>query len=169
MDRYGNRWVNAGSFIQQSDLTAAASTDFDATTNRLKTSLGWSYDIAVGNMTKDKQGNLMAYDAENRMSKYTAVAGTVTTYGYDGDGRRITKTTGSATTTYVYDASGQLIAEYGGTASAVGGTQYLTADHLGSTRLLTGSSGSEIKRFDYLPYGEEIVLRGVNYGSRTSY
>jgi hypothetical protein len=42
----------------------------------------------------------------------------------------------------VYDAFGRLAAEYGGTADPVG-TEYLTADHLGSTRLVTSSTGAE--------------------------
>jgi RHS repeat-associated protein len=34
---------------------------------------------------------------------------------------------------------------------------YLTADHLGSTRLVTNASGGVISRHDYLPFGEEIA------------
>src|SRR5437773_10226957 len=45
------------------------------------------------------------------------------------------KNVGGAITTYVYDAQGQLAAEYG--AATDSGTSYLTADHLGSTRLAT--------------------------------
>jgi RHS repeat-associated protein len=33
----------------------------------------------------------------------------------------------------------------------------LTADHLGSTRVLTDGSGTVVARHDYLPFGEEIV------------
>jgi RHS repeat-associated protein len=36
------------------------------------------------------------------------------------------------------------------------GTQWLTTDHLGSTRLVTDQSGNVAKTFDYLPFGEEI-------------
>ena len=76
------------------------------------------------------------YDAENRQIS-ADVNGTTTSYAYDGEGRRITKTVGSVTTTLVYDGFGQLAAEYGGPAPAFTGTQYLTVDHLGSTRLTT--------------------------------
>lgn len=73
----------------------------------------------------------------NDFSLCPAVPGTGRTqYGYDGEGRRVSKTDESGTTLYVYDASGQLAAEYGGTVTATG-TQYL-AKHFGSE----GSSSS---------------------------
>ena len=37
-----------------------------------------------------------------------------------------------------------------------GGTVYLTADMLGSTRLATGSVGGVLKCHDYMPFGEDI-------------
>jgi RHS repeat-associated protein len=58
-------------------------------------------------------------------------------------------------TTYVYDAQGELAVEYG--ISTDTGTSYLTADHLGSTRLMTDASGGIKKCYDYLPFGEEIA------------
>jgi RHS repeat-associated protein len=70
----------------------------------------------------------------------------------------------------VYDAFGRLAAEYGGTADPVG-TEYLTADHLGSTRLVTSSTGSERRCLDYLPFGEQMTqgmgTRGTCYTSAT--
>src|SRR5580704_14466390 len=54
------------------------------------------------------------------------------------------------------------------TASAASGTQYLFDDHLGSTRLEL--NGSTLKRYDYLPFGEEIPSgmdgRGSDYGAQ---
>jgi RHS repeat-associated protein len=64
------------------------------------------------------------------------------------------------TTAYLYDAFGQLVAEYG-VPTGSGGTEYLTADHLGSTRLVTDSGGNVLRRYDYLPFGEELFA-GVN-------
>ena len=91
-----------------------------------------------------------------------------TTYVYDGEGRRVRKMVGGSSgivTTYVYNVSGQLLAEYGGTAPDTPGTRYLTADHLGSTRVVTGavvsgSDGGVLSRHDYLPFGEEILGQG---------
>jgi RHS repeat-associated protein len=77
-------------------------------------------------------------------------------YSYDGEGRRVTKATGSSSTVYVYDAKGDAAAEYGNELEPVAGTAYLTADHLGSARLVTDASGDVLKRYDYLPFGGEI-------------
>ncbi len=40
--------------------------------------------------------------------------------------------------------------------SAICGTCYLSADYLGSVRLVTDSAGKEMARHDYLPFGEEV-------------
>jgi RHS repeat-associated protein len=69
----------------------------------------------------------------------------------------------------VYDAAGNLAAEYG-TAETVSGTTYLTADNLGSTRLVTsatntlvngvslGTAGTALECRDYLPFGEILTV-----------
>jgi RHS repeat-associated protein len=62
---------------------------------------------------------------------------------------------------YVYDAFGELAAEYASQPPALTGTEYYTADHLGSTRLVLGSDGSVKERYDYLPFGEQLGS-GVN-------
>jgi hypothetical protein len=86
-------------------------------------------------------------------------------YVYDGDGRRVKKIVAGSptrTTVFVYNPGGQLIAEYTSDPVPVppggGGTSYLTTDHLGSTRVVTGTNQSQAvkARYDYLPYGEEI-------------
>ena len=105
----------------------------------------------------------MTYDAENRLKTSTNGNSGLVTYSYDGEGRRVQKVVASgATTTYVYDAQGQLAAEYS-TAAPVPPctTCWLTADHLGSTRMLTDASGTVQRRYDYLPFGEEIQ-QGIN-------
>ncbi|MGB7621148.1 MAG: hypothetical protein WBN92_02255, partial [Terriglobia bacterium] len=90
-------------------------------------------------------------------------------YAYDGDGRRIRKVvydTPTSTTIYVYNAQGQMAAEYATPApSASGGTNYLMADHLGSTRVVTDTTGVVISRHDYLPFGETIP---TGIGGRTA-
>jgi RHS repeat-associated protein len=65
-------------------------------------------------------------------------------------------------TIYVYDAAGNLAAEYSLTAqpSPPCLTCYITVDHLGSTRLLTDDNGNSVRRYDYLPFGEEIPSDG---------
>jgi RHS repeat-associated protein len=70
----------------------------------------------------------------------------------------VKKVQGSATTVYVYDAGGNLAAEYATQPETpLCTTCYLTADHLGSTRLMTdGTTGLPKALHDYLPFGEEI-------------
>jgi len=60
-------------------------------------------------------------------------------------------------TKYVYDAQGQLAAEFSSQAPTVTGTEYLIADHLGSTRMSTNSSGGCLQLHDYLPFGEDTI------------
>jgi RHS repeat-associated protein len=153
----GNRWTGTG--VQYDNGTAAR----------------------VGNLT-GLPGFAFGYDAENRQT--SAVGGsTVAIYKYDGNGRRVLKvecetgtsscteaSTGAKVTTYVYDASGKLAAEYATAPSpAPCTTCFLTADHLGSTRMMTdGASGLPVAFHDYLPFGEEIPEgiggRGSLYG-----
>jgi YD repeat-containing protein len=121
------------------------------------------YDGA-GNQLTQAGSRSFTYDAENRMVTATEPQGTsgtmTTTYQYDGDGRRVTKTVGSGTTavatTYAYDAMGELAVEYGGSVTGTG-TQYLSGDFLGSTRLVmdptvTLNSGI-VECLDYVPFG----------------
>ena len=61
------------------------------------------------------------------------------------------------TTQYVYDAQGQLAAEFSSQTPTVTGTEYLVADHLGSTRMATNSSGGCLQLHDYLPFGEDTI------------
>jgi RHS repeat-associated protein len=157
-DQWGNRWVNPATLTGLPALTAEtpqASSWF--TNNRINT---WTYDETGNVQVSGVSGRSLSYDAENRQ-----VQANTTTYAYDSDGRRVTKAMSSGTTTYVYDAFGQLSQEYSTAPSTDSGTSYVTADHLGSTRLLTDVNGNPKKRFDYLPFGEELL---AGYGSRTT-
>lgn len=138
--------------------TDSTSVPFD--TNNHWTFTGAHYDQRgnLDSVTLDSNDYYHAtYDAENRVVSATAVAGgtsTTISYGYDGDGRRVYKSiSGGATTSYACSASGELIAEYSTATNPDTGTQYLTTDALGSTRLIRGST---VNRSDYLPFGQEI-------------
>lgn len=146
---------------------------FSTTTNRISGG-AWTYDTA-GNVTADP-GGTYAFDAENRMASAMTPYNTIV-YGYDGDGRRVTKTicpqgtsaskcastlSGTTTMGYVYDAMGQLAAEYKSCQSPAScvdpnqpaGTVYLTADMLGSTRQVVNAQGGVVECVDYLPFGD---------------
>src|SRR6266516_2100954 len=128
---------------------------FDLATNHLAESQSDAirYDSA-GNLIVDAAGNTFTFDLENRQTSYN---GTTVTYSYDGEGRRVREVEPSGTAIYVYNVLGQLVAEYGDLAPpGIGGTSYFTMDHLGSTRVVTDGGGGIKKRYDYLPFGEEI-------------
>ena len=60
----------------------------------------------------------------------------------------------------------QLVAEYSSSnAASPCVTCYVSADHLGSTRLVTGETGQVVSRHDYLPFGEEIASGVSNRSS----
>jgi RHS repeat-associated protein len=157
-DQFGNRSVLAGTaptYVVASSNTPQVATDNPTALlghfPNNQSDICTTYDLA-GNATVCPFATAVnyTYDAENRL-----VAADTTSFAYGGDGRRVSKTQGSTTTMYVYDAAGQLAAEYS-TTPATGGTTYLTADNLGSTRLLTDSNSNVIERHDYLPFGEDI-------------
>jgi RHS repeat-associated protein len=173
-DGFGNMWVEANSGVTLDPFTPTGPSSYDTATNRfVNAGLGISYD-GVGNQTAIG-GYTRSYDGENRQ-RTSAIGSAVTSYVYDGDGRRVKKVNNGATTVYVYDAAGQLAAEYATQPDPDPKctTCYLTADHLGSTRLMTAATGTlnpadpdyiVRARHDYLPFGEEIPA-GV--GSRTT-
>jgi RHS repeat-associated protein len=153
-DRYGNVAIGAPVGGGSSPWEAGS---FQTASNQVT---GWGYD-ASGNVTGPGSGTPFAtiqYDAESRQTGYQGVS-TSAQYIYDAAGRRVQSVVNGATTTYVYDARGNLAAEYG-SSTAGAGRKYLTADYLGSTRLVTDVNGAVIERRDYAPYGEEISAVG---------
>jgi RHS repeat-associated protein len=141
---------------------------YDATHKHAVASLSngnsYSYD-ANGNMTtRNADGNsyTFTYDAENRL---VSVSGdTMASFTYSADGARVKsmmdgetmyfvgghyEVTGTGAITKYYSAGGSLVAlRKGGTLS------FILADHLGSTSLVTDSSGNRISELRYKPWGE---------------
>ncbi|MEQ1949576.1 MAG: RHS repeat-associated core domain-containing protein [Bryobacteraceae bacterium] len=153
-DVRGNRWVAASTGLPGvTNETPQGSTWFTSTDNRVTAPSAWTYDGAGNVMAIGGMQRSFTYDAENRQ-KTAVINSQTTTYTYDGDGRRVTKAAPSGTTVFVYDPFGNLAQEYG--PSTDSGTKYITADHLGSTRLVTDSAGAVSKCYDYLPFGEEL-------------
>jgi len=156
-DQYGNMWVVGADGTPVSGLMPTSN---DYVNNQISSA---TYDAAGNEAVMGAY--TLTYDGENRQtSSYDSVAQVTTTYAYDAEGRRVEKDMpGPNNTTvknvYAYDAFGNLAAEYNN-ASTAGAldcqTCYLTADHLGSTRLVTDASGNVIARHDFVPFGEEI-------------
>lgn len=175
-DRFGNRRFDAANTLPQITLQNETSTNpaISSANNRISTA-GYRYDLA-GNLECDpthpcgSTAPFPAYyqfDGDNRIT--TANGGAASggsTYLYDGDGRRVKKIIGGATpstTVFVYDIAGHMIAEYSDQQSTGGGTSYLTADHLGTPRVITRADRSVSGRHDYQPFGEEI---SASFGGR---
>ena len=157
-DRWGNHWLSSG--VNVSAYTPTLISQFDPITNRLN--YNSTYDTAGYMLTRGS--NNLAWDAEGRLkSNAQPLNGTTytTQYFYDGEGRRVKKldVNNSKKTHYVYDASGKLAAEYSEVTPSGCNTCYMFADHLGSTRLVADANGNVKKRYDYLPFGEEISLK----------
>jgi RHS repeat-associated protein len=133
-----------------------------------------TYD-ANGN-TVTSGGNTYAYDFEDHMK--TATGGV--SYVYDGDGRRVRKTTGGGTTNYLIDdrnPSGlpQVLEEIsGGTVQRVyvyglariserqgGATSFYGYDGRGSVRLLTNAAGAVTDTYNYDAFGIKLDSAGA--------
>lgn len=170
-DRFGNRRFDAaGTTLPQITPENESSTNpaISMSDNRISAA-GHRYD-AAGNLECDplhpcgpapSYASYYTYDAENKLK----TAANNVAYSYDGDGRRVKKVVGGVATLFVYDVEGRLVAEYSNVAPAQNGTQYLTADHLGSPRVVTKANGDIAARHDYGPFGEEV---GAGIGGRTT-
>jgi RHS repeat-associated protein len=129
----------------------------------------WAYDLA-GNVTAVANQSLQ-YDAEGRTKQVTRmVAGIPYTsqHFYDGLGQRVRSVNeAGAITRYLYNALGELIGEncQGPCGAVTYGTHYITPDWLGSTRAITSATGATVARYDYTPFGEQILFGYANRGS----
>ncbi len=153
-DGYGNQWLSGYSGLWTGAVTSEtpqSSAWYDTSTNRISNGGSWTYDTAGNIKTVGGMSRSFSYDPEERQTQ-AVVNGTTENYVYDGEGRRVAKSTSAGTTTYIYDSDGQLAMEFP-SGSVPTGTSYLTADALGSTRLVTGTT-TECE--DYLPFGLQI-------------
>lgn len=163
-DRFGNR---------RFDATGANTTTLgscpqnqcnpliDTSDNRLSAGQGYLYD-AAGNITQDAMNQRFIYDAENHQTQFFNGANSTQSpdavYQYDGTGKRVRKISGQTETIFVYSGGGQLVAEYSTELSSTPQVSYLTADTLGSPRIITDGGGAVISRHDYRAFGDEVVV-----------
>jgi len=143
----------------------------------------FAYD-AAGNATSAPSpvGASYTYDAENHVTQ--VAASSTVGYVYDGDGKRVEKTSGdSAYKLFWYDVNGNVLDETDGSGNLsseyvfFGGQRiarrdsssnvyYYFADHLGSARVVTNSSGTVLDDCDYFPYGMLINSSCVTSGNQ---
>ena len=169
-----------GNLIQ---INPASSAYFGCTQESLNQSLGTLTNNQISGWCYDASGNLLAettcptgppyaymYDAENHL---TSTAGV--TYAYDGDGKRVQKSSGML---YWYgmgadpldetNSAGTMTDEYiffGGKRIArrdpANNVVYYFADHLGTSRVVANAAGTISDDSDFYPFGgERVVLSG---------
>jgi RHS repeat-associated protein len=140
-----------------------------ATTKNQLSTTGYVYDAAGNLITVPAPGGASyTYNAENQL---TATAGV--TYSYDGGGKRVKKSNGKL---YWYgmgsdpldesDLSGNMTSEFvffgvkriAKVQLPAGTVNYYFADHLGTSRIVTNSSGGVLDDSDFYPFGGERVI-----------
>jgi len=138
-------------------------------------SLNFSYD-ANGNRTARKLGAIplqsYSYDQANRLIGF----GANVTYRYNGDGLRMSKTVKGVTQNFVWDVAGglPLLLKDGSTSyvygpgglpleqiTNAGQVYYYHHDQLGSTRLLTDSTGKVVASYTFDEWGNQRVKTGA--------
>jgi RHS repeat-associated protein len=137
-----------------------------------------TYD-ANGNLTSNGNGQTYTWDAENRLVTVTYSGGAASNFNYDALGQRVSiiekNSSGTVTGTKQFiwadgrmqeqrDSTGTTVtAQFYSQGEQIGGNKYFyTADHLGSIREITNSTGSIIARYDYDPFGRSTLVSGTN-------
>ncbi len=176
-DAAGNRLSE--NWLQGNTVQSTNTYSYAAQSNRLQTvnSLSQTYD-ANGNMIeRNVTGTVWAqtFDGENRL---VAVSNqqSAFSFAYDGDGNRVKQTAPNGNIT-IYIA-GLYEATYSGTGTLLdtklyyafagkvvamrdnGTLYYLHTDHLGSTHVVTGSTGQAVSLNAYYPFGASKYTSG---------
>jgi RHS repeat-associated protein len=125
---------------------------------------------SVGGVTRDYDGNgnliragtkTFSWSGDNRL-----IAAEGVTNAYDADGGRIKKTEGNVVTHYVgddFEVRGGVVTKYvraNGTLLAkrvADKTLWLHTGHDGSVQVVSDSSGAEVQRLAFRPYGELLA------------
>jgi len=142
------------------------------------TSTTFGYD-RNGNLTSKTEGNssyTYVWDYDNRLKEVRQNGNVLFSYAYDPNGRRVRSLNSGTgvTTTYIYaginviheatssESTDYLYANGMRIAKKTGATvKYFHSDHLGSTRLVTDSSGQPTFESDYKPFGQEANATGT--------
>ncbi|MCK4261408.1 MAG: LysM peptidoglycan-binding domain-containing protein, partial [Halanaerobiales bacterium] len=156
---YGYSYDENGNLVEKSNrFTVKATGDVELITSGVGVEY-WEYD----------------YDVQNQLVKVEKNRDVIAEYGYDVDGMRVLSKINDKRTRYMYNFAGnivyeeedgdaksyiyghgKIIAEVKGTAGSIGEVYYYHHDNLGSTRLITDSSGQVVMDQDYLPFGDDL-------------
>ncbi len=127
----------------------------------------YAYDCN-GNLLSDGE-RTFTWDADNRPTAIARAGVGTTTFTYSGDGARVKKVGPTRTVRYVGSFEDQLsdnarvkhifagsirVATRVVSAGPNAGTYFVHGDHLGGLNVLTNSTGAEVQRLTYLPFGE---------------
>jgi RHS repeat-associated protein len=172
------------SYSYDAEGNRITSKDNGATANYTVNDLNEYVAFGSTNQTFDAAGNLVAssnpggstsyrYDAEGRLVSQITPSGTWA-YEYDALGNRIASTHDGVRTEYLVDPSGlgNVVGEYDGAGNlqahyvhglgltsrvdAESAAAYYQFDAAGNTTQLTGTGGTVLSTYNYLPFGERL-------------
>ena len=172
---FGNGTTTNSSLPVQANLTGAAAVGAGANHSLTAKADGTAW--AWGRNDAGQLGNGTTTNASTpvQISNLNGGQGTGTTYTYNGDGLRTTKTTGTNTSKFTWDQTDALpllLTDsqnsyiYGPDdlpieqISSNGTPSYLHHDQLGSTRLITNQTGTTTGTSTYNPYGAVAASSG---------
>jgi RHS repeat-associated protein len=167
-------WGYVYTYDAWGNLTAqAASSGYSGCTEYLGPGSTATGNNQLSGFAYDPSGNTLSdgvysytWDGESQIKTAAGV-----TYSYDGDGRRVSKSTGKL---YWYGSGGEILAETDGSGNTqneyifFGGKRvamlpagssplYYVGDMLGSSRVITTSTGVVCYDADFYPYGGEAA------------
>lgn len=170
----------AYSYDSANNLNGASGNSYDQAGELTSSPVGtFSYDQAgervAATPAAGGAATTYAYDAGGRLTTYTPAPGNPTTYAYNGDGLMTSGTHNSVSSAFTWDQTGSLpLILTDGRNSYIYGPDglpveeidsqrnpaFLHHDQLGSTRLITGSSGNTTGAFSYDAYGQADASTG---------
>jgi RHS repeat-associated protein len=172
----------AGSAVLPAGTSRVAVTATDASGNTATQSYDVDVPASTSSSSYDANGNLIAqgtktyeWDAADRLVRVLDDGIEIARFAYDGDGRRVQKTSGGVARSYVYSgldileersSSGTIRTVHGpridqplASVDAGGTVSYYLADHLGSIVQQTNAVASVTMTRHYDPYG--VPLQGA--------
>jgi RHS repeat-associated protein len=177
-DAVGNRISETVNGVTTTYVTNNVNQYTSSTTNGVTTS--YQYD-ADGNLISQNVGGSTTTYTYNELNQLTAVngPGLTASYGYDPIGDRITQTVNGATTNFeidpaglgdvvaTFNASGALEAHFAyglglvSEVSAGGVAGYYDFNNIGSVIGITGTTGSYVNKYTYLPFGQTVTVAAI--------